>query len=241
MGILDRTPGTGVSCTAGNTLPGCDVCQLSKSKQRDHPKHRTTKPTTRKLELVYTDLQGPQQPSLLNYSYIAMFMDDLTKVKKPYFLQAKSGALDSLYNFVRDIAIPEGLHVGRLRSDNSGEYTGKAINDEYNSLMEQNTWDLVLLPPGRKLVGSHWLFRIKTNGRYKACFVAQGFSQIPGVDYFATFAPVARMNSVRLLLALVAEYNLDLVHLDVKTAFLQSELKEEIYVRQPRGFEKHSP
>ncbi|CAN0464194.1 unnamed protein product, partial [Discosporangium mesarthrocarpum] len=94
MGILDLTPGTRVSCKAGNTLPGCDVCQLSKSKQRDHPKHRTTKPTTRKLELVYTDLQGPLQPSLQNYSYIAMFMDDLTKIKKQYFLQAKSGALD---------------------------------------------------------------------------------------------------------------------------------------------------
>ncbi|CAN0494520.1 unnamed protein product, partial [Discosporangium mesarthrocarpum] len=117
----------------------------------------------------------------------------------------------------------------------------KAINDEYNSLMEQNTWDLVLLPPGRKLVGSRWLFRIKTNGRYKPRFVAQGLSQIPGVDYFATFAPVARMNSVRLLLSLAADYNWDLVHLDVKTAFLQSELNEEIYVRQPRGFEKHSP
>ncbi|CAN0463819.1 unnamed protein product [Discosporangium mesarthrocarpum] len=129
MDILDRIPGTGVSCKAGNTLPDCDVCQLSKSKQRDHPKHRTTKPTTRKLELVYTDLQGPLQPSLQNYSYIAMFMDDLTKIKKPYFLQAKSGALDYLYNFVRDIAIPEGLHVGRLRSDNGGEYTGKAFRD----------------------------------------------------------------------------------------------------------------
>ncbi|CAN0499111.1 unnamed protein product, partial [Discosporangium mesarthrocarpum] len=103
MGILDRTPGTGVSCKAGDTSPGCDVCQLSKSKQRDHPKHRITKPTTRKLELIYTDLQGPLQSSLQNYSYIAMFMDDLTKIKKPYLLQAKSGALDSLYNFVRDI------------------------------------------------------------------------------------------------------------------------------------------
>ncbi|CAN0442910.1 unnamed protein product, partial [Discosporangium mesarthrocarpum] len=107
--------------------------------------------------------------------------------------------------------------------------------------MEQNTWDLVLLPPGRKLVGSRRLFRIKTNGRYKAHSVAQGFSQIPGVDYFSTFAPVARMSSVHLLLSLAAEYNWDLLHLDVKTAFLQSELKEEIYVRQPRGFEKHSP
>ncbi|CAN0460138.1 unnamed protein product, partial [Discosporangium mesarthrocarpum] len=111
----------------------------------------------------------------------------------------------------------------------------------YNSLMEQNTWDLVLLPPGRKFVGSRWFFRINTNGRYKARFVPKGFSQIPGGDYFATFAPVARMNSMRLLLSLAAEYNWDLVNLDVKTAFLQSELKEEIYVRQPRGFEKHSP
>ncbi|CAN0493370.1 unnamed protein product, partial [Discosporangium mesarthrocarpum] len=81
------------------------------------------------LELVYTDLQGPLQPSSQNYSYIAMFMDDLTKIKKQYFLQVKSGALDSLYNFVRDIAIPEGLHVGRLRSDNGGEYTEKAFRD----------------------------------------------------------------------------------------------------------------
>ncbi|CAM9912194.1 unnamed protein product [Discosporangium mesarthrocarpum] len=118
MSILGRTPGTGVSCKATNTLPSCD-----------HPKHRTTKPTTKKLELVCTDLQGPLQSSLQSYSYIAIFMDDFTKIKKPYFLQAESGPLDSLYNFVRDIAIPEGLHVGRLRSDNCGEYTGKAFHD----------------------------------------------------------------------------------------------------------------
>ncbi|CAN0478553.1 unnamed protein product, partial [Discosporangium mesarthrocarpum] len=131
------------------------------------------------------------------------------------------------------------LKRSRHPTQTSGSRPSKMNTIEY-SLLEQNAWDLVLLPPGRKLVGSRWLFRIKTNWCYKARFVGQKFSQVPGLDYYSTFAPVARMSNVRLLLPLTAEYNWDLFHLDVKTAFLQGELQEEVYVRQPRGFEQHS-
>lgn len=115
-----------------------------------------------------------------------------------------------------------------------------AVKSEYESLMKNDTWQLVDLPPGRNLVGSKWIFKIKRNAddsinRYKARLVAQGFSQKEGSDYNEVFAPVAKYNSIRVLLALVNSLNLDLHQMDVKTAFLNGKLDEEIYMAQPEG------
>ena len=116
----------------------------------------------------------------------------------------------------------------------------EAINDEYNSLLENQTWTLVKkeeIPETHKPIDGKWFLKIKHDGRYKARWVIRGFKQEFGVDYTEIFAPVARMSSYRTLFALAAINHLTVFHLDVKTAFLYGDLDEEIYMTQPIGFE----
>ena len=94
----------------------------------------------------------------------------------------------------------------------------------------------------KNIVGSKWVYKIKRNpcgsvGRYKARLVAQGFSQEPGFDFGETFSPVVRHTTVRLVLSIAAMNQWKLRQLDVKNAFLHSDLEEEVFMKQPPGFE----
>jgi hypothetical protein len=105
------------------------------------------------------------------------------------------------------------------------------------------TWELVEHPGGdQNVVGSKWVFRAKKDAsghiiRHKARLVAQGFSQVPGVDYFDTYAPVARLASIRAILSMAAVLDMELHQIDIKGAYLNGELtaNEVIYMRQPPG------
>eukprot|EP00253_Pinus_taeda_P023432 PITA_23432 len=115
------------------------------------------------------------------------------------------------------------------------------MKEEYHSLLANDTWDLVPLPKGRKLVRCKWVYRTKYGpdwkvDKHKARLVAKGFSQVEGIDYTETFSPVAKMNSIRLVLSLVASLKWDVHQMDVKSAFLHGDLHEEIYMEQPIGF-----
>ena len=115
---------------------------------------------------------------------------------------------------------------------------------EYSSIMKNDVWEVVPRPEGKSVVTLRWLYKVKfaANGsveKYKAIFVARGFSQIEGVDYGETFTPVARYTSIRSVIALVAEMGWRIHQMDVKTAFLHGEIEEEIYIEQPQGFESH--
>ncbi|RVW93366.1 Retrovirus-related Pol polyprotein from transposon TNT 1-94 [Vitis vinifera] len=117
----------------------------------------------------------------------------------------------------------------------------EAINDEMDSIMSKQTWELVDLPPGSKPIGCKWVFRRKyhTDGMiqtFKARLVAKGFKQREGIDYFDTYAPVARTTSIRILFALASIHNLFVHQMDVKTTFLNGDLNEEVYMEQPEGF-----
>nr|KAJ0195046.1 hypothetical protein LSAT_V11C700360720 [Lactuca sativa] len=120
-------------------------------------------------------------------------------------------------------------------------FWNEAIHDEIDSIMHNNTWVLADLPPGCKALGCKWILKRKmkvddTIDKYKARLVIQGFRQKEGIDFFDTYAPVARISTIRLLLALAAIHNPVIHQMDVKTAFLNGDLDEEIYMKQPEGF-----
>lgn len=103
---------------------------------------------------------------------------------------------------------------------------------------ENKTFAYVDCPPGVEPIGVRWVTSIKGNGIYKARLVCQGFRQIEGINYTETFAPVIRYESVRILLALSARKGFMVHHLDVKTTFLNADLEDEVYIKQPEGFDK---
>ena len=117
-----------------------------------------------------------------------------------------------------------------------------AVQEEMNALKKNGTWEIVELPEGKKTVGCKWVFTVKFNAdgsinRYKARLVAKGFTQTYGVDYQETFAPVAKLNTIRVLLSLASNLDWPLQQLDVKNAFLNGDLHEEVYMDSPPGFE----
>ncbi|KAK1650018.1 hypothetical protein QYE76_067823 [Lolium multiflorum] len=117
----------------------------------------------------------------------------------------------------------------------------EAMKSEMGSMYDNKVWTLVDLPDSRKAVENKWIFKRKTDvdGNitvYKARLVAKGFRQIQGVDYDETFSPVAKLKSVRILLAIAAFFDYEIWQMDVKTAFLNGDIEEELYMVQPKGF-----
>ncbi|KAM2907145.1 hypothetical protein COP2_046815 [Malus domestica] len=115
-----------------------------------------------------------------------------------------------------------------------------AMHDELKALNENKTWSVVDIPKGKKAVGSRWIYKTKFNSngtieRHKARLVARGFTQTYGIDYKETFAPVAKMNTVRVLLSVAVNHDWPLFQMDVKNAFLHGELQEEVYMKLPPG------
>ena len=117
-----------------------------------------------------------------------------------------------------------------------------AMDAEFSSHMKNSTWKLVKKPEGANVVGSKWAFKIKTDQDgiakgFKARLCAKGFSQVPGVDYEETFAPVVSATAFRMVFAIAAARGIAVHHMDVTTAFLNAKLSEDIYMRQPEGYE----
>ncbi|GMI79954.1 hypothetical protein HRI_001664700 [Hibiscus trionum] len=116
----------------------------------------------------------------------------------------------------------------------------KAIEEEIEALQKNGTWTITDLPQGKRTVGCKWVFTIKYNSdgtiqRHKARLVAKGFTQTYGIDFKETFAPVAKLNSVRILLSLAVNCDWKLHQLDIKNAFLNGNLEEEVYMEIPSG------
>jgi hypothetical protein len=117
----------------------------------------------------------------------------------------------------------------------------KAMEVEMKSITDNKTWSMEELPAGHRAIGLKWVFKLKHNEdgqvvKHKARLVAKGYVQKEGIDFSEMFSPVARLESVRLLLAIAAHHSWEVHHMDVKSAFLNGELKEVVYVQQPHGF-----
>ena len=117
------------------------------------------------------------------------------------------------------------------------------MQEKFNSLQENETWELVPLPPNRKLVQCKWVYRTKvvfygSDIKYNSRLVSKGFFQVHGVDYTDTFAPVAKMDSIRLVLAISTSKRWEVHHMDVKSEFLHGELQDSLYIQQTKCFQE---
>jgi hypothetical protein len=139
-------------------------------------------------------------------------------------------------SFVYQVSIPNS--VQEALADSRWK---DAMNEELRSLKKNATWEITDLPAGKKSVGCKWVYTVKykadgTIDRFKARLVAKGYTQKYGIDYTDAFAPVEKINTVRVLLSLAANLDWPLQQFDVKNAFLHGDLTEEIYMDLPPGW-----
>ena len=144
------------------------------------------------------------------------------------------------YLLLTDGGEPESFQEAQTHKDR-GSWM-KAMQEEMESLQKNNTYELVKLPKGRKALRNKWVYKLKKDGRgdlvkYKARLVVKGFGQKKGIDFDEIFSPVVKLSSIRIILGLATNQDLEIEQLDVKTAFLHGDLEEEIYMQQPEGFE----
>ena len=147
--------------------------------------------------------------------------------------------IDAEEHELGDLGEPK-TYKAALLDPESKKWLG-AMNVEIQSMKDNEVWELVELPPNCKTVGSKWLFKKKTDmdgavHTFKARLVAKGFTQTYGIDYEETFSPVADIRAIRILIAIAAFYDYEIWQMDVKTAFLNGHLYEEVYMEQPEGF-----
>jgi hypothetical protein len=152
----------------------------------------------------------------------------------------RSTQVTTLHSHLRDYHCYSALatlHEPRsFREAHTNPFWQNAMSEELNALSKTHTWDLVDLPPGKTAVGYKWVFKIKTKSdgsikRYKTRLMENGFNQEYGIDYEETFVPVARLTSIRSLLDVASVCRWDLFQMDVKNAFLNGDLGEEVYMQ----------
>ena len=117
----------------------------------------------------------------------------------------------------------------------------KAMNEELEQIEKKNTWELVPRPNDKNVIGTKWIFKNKLNEngdviRNMARLVCKGYAQQEGIDFEETFAPVARLEAIRMFLTLSSFQKFKVYEMDVKSAFLNGDLEEEVYIEQPDGF-----
>jgi hypothetical protein len=145
-----------------------------------------------------------------------------------------------VYAAVEGGIIDPVTYLQAIRSGQSNDWK-QAMREEYTSLIANGTWELVPRPDNANIIGGKWVYKTKldANGlpiRYKARYVAKGFKQVHGQDYFDTYSPVTKMTSIRAFLAMACMESWYLESMDVDTAFLNAKVEEEVYVAQPEGF-----
>lgn len=157
-----------------------------------------------------------------------------------YFVEGSRDEIGFKYSYCYHID-DEPRNFNEAMTSNDVAFWKEAVNDEMDSIMGNNKWFLTDLRPGCKPLGCKWIFKKKmkvdgTVDKFKARLVTQGFRQKEGIDYFDTYAPVVRISSIRFLIGLASIHDLMIHQMDVKTAFLNGVLEEEVYMKQPERF-----
>ncbi|GEQ70442.1 hypothetical protein JCM33374_g4119 [Metschnikowia sp. JCM 33374] len=171
-----------------------------------------------------------------------VFLCDHEAFDLDYSLQHSLTAVDVLYATEADLhessfsshEIPNSYQAAMKAPEN--KFWKDACNAEMQAHEDNGTWTLVPRPPGSKPIGCRWVFTIKDTGLYKARLVAKGYTQVKGLDFEETYSPVINKPSLRLMFGLAARMKFQIHQMDVKTAFLNGVLEEEIYMTVPPGF-----
>lgn len=207
--------------------PGADMSKSENASTTSPPENVTqlTKDTTVSIPQPIRQSTRQRVPKKLwpMESYAALMSSDEAMTKHPMFI------------FYEPKSFKEAM------TSTERDLWKKAADEEIRSHQENNTWTVMPLPPNRVSIPSGWNFKIKTDKdgqpkRRKARFFAKGYRQIKGIDFQEFFAPVVRYDSLRVLMAIAAMQDLELVQLDVATAFLNGDIDEEIYITQPEGY-----
>ncbi|RDX98154.1 hypothetical protein CR513_18963, partial [Mucuna pruriens] len=184
------------------------------------------------------------QMSELNVSILDNSIEEKVQLSKP--------EVSILDNSIEDVTddMPIALRKGKgscikypeaLKDENWVQ----AMKEEMEALEKNSTWEIVDRPKDKRVVGCRWIYTVKckSNGtleRYKARLVAKEYTQTYGIDYEETLAPIAKMNTIRVIISLAAHFGWNLQQFDVKNVFLHGELEEEIYMEIPPGFYSHN-
>jgi Reverse transcriptase (RNA-dependent DNA polymerase)/gag-polypeptide of LTR copia-type/Integrase core domain/GAG-pre-integrase domain len=226
-----------------------EFCQLED--KMDHNIHEDT-PSTKSIDSKkIDDIENDNDPELDDVPVISSkdaaesmepSVDNIPGVRRSTRIRNAPGPWWANTAFIATNTEPKTFRQA-ITGDDAAHWKS-AMSAEYHSLMKHNTWNLVPRPQNRNIVSCKWIFKTKQvetdsgeiEVKYKARLVAKGYSQVHGVDYEETYAPVVKFTSVRILLAIVALLDLELHQMDVVTAFLNGDLNEEIFMEQPEGF-----
>ncbi|GJV16497.1 retrotransposon protein, putative, ty1-copia subclass [Tanacetum coccineum] len=199
------------------------------------------------LEIIQEEDMHPSIDTSLNHEEDDLEMDEpqsdiipihrSTRTRRP--TDRMCLYIDAEEHELGDLGEPANYKAALL--DPESDKWLNAMNVEMQSMKDNEVWVLVELPPNGKTVGSKWLFKKKTDmdgaiHTYKARLVAKGYTQTSRIDYEKTFSPVADIRAIRILIAIAAYYDYEIWQMDVKTAFLNGYLNEEVYMEQPEGF-----
>ena len=206
--------------------------------------HSTSHPTSTPFTTPPTSPTPPPRPASPQPEETRKSNRDRQPTKKA--AEAAAGAKLTTSKYIPSFAPPsEPQSLAEALASSQSDKWSEAIAQELESLNKNGTWHIVPRPRNRKIIGTKYVFKLKDsetpNPRYKARLVAQGYNQIPGIDYTDTFSPVVKATSIRLLLALAAEYALHIHQFDVETAFLNPNIDHEVYVEQPPNYKTTYP
>ena len=217
----------------GPDLPAADT-------EEDHPHDPDYDPSGMDTD----DAGQPAEHTITNEQVPASLRRSTRQRRVPGAWWSSSAALVSTA-----VANDDPKTFAEAVSCSAGPEWMKSMTAEYDSLMENKCWRLVPRPRDTNVVSCRWVYKTKEEqtkegtlgSRRKSRLVARGFSQVEGVDYSETYAPVAKLTSIRVILDIVAELDLELHQMDAITAFLNGILKELVYMEQPPGFEVGDP
>ncbi|GJS85776.1 zinc finger, CCHC-type containing protein [Tanacetum coccineum] len=218
----------------------------------EHRFSSVPKPSQRSLVKGTEDFSGSVVPEKITDDIVQQSKPELRKSKRHrtskdfrpefqlYLIEGTRDEVSDQHSYCFNVEDDPKTFDEAMKSQNVA-FWKEAINDEMDSIMGNNTWVLTDLPPGCRPLGCKWIFKRKmkvdkTVEKFKARLVIQGFKQKSGIDYFDTYAPVTRISTIRLLIAMASIHSLIIHQMDVKTTLLNGELEEEVYINQPLGF-----